>query len=72
MSIKTIVTMAKDLDLHEHFTEHQAGRGCGSDPTECLIKTRIWQCIFAFEIMVGGPQGIPIDWETVHAGVDWG
>jgi hypothetical protein len=61
MSIKTIVTMAKDLDLHEHFTEHQAGRGCGSDPTECLIKTRIWQCIFAFEIMVGGPQGIPID-----------
>ena len=57
MTIKTIVTMAKDLELHEHFAEHEAGRNCGSDPTECLIKTRIWQCIFACEIMVGGPQG---------------
>lgn len=57
MTLKTIITMAKDLELHEHYAEHEADRKCGSDPTECLIKTRIWQCIFACEIMVGGPQG---------------
>ena len=57
MTLKTIITMAKDLELHEHYIEHEADRKCGSDPTECLIKTRIWQCIFACEIMVGGPQG---------------
>lgn len=57
MTLKTIITMAKDLELHEHFAEHEADRKCGSDPTECLIKTRIWQCIFMCEIMVGGPQG---------------
>lgn len=58
MTIKTIVTMAKDLELHQHYADHQAGRECESDPTECLIKTRIWQTIFICEIMVGGPQGI--------------
>lgn len=57
MTIKTLVTMAKDLELQEHFADHQASRDCGSDPAECIIKTRIWQTIFICEIMVGGPQG---------------
>lgn len=57
MTLKTIISMAKDLELHEHYSDHEADRKCVSDPTECLIKTRIWQCIFACEIMVGGPQG---------------
>lgn len=57
MTVKTLVTMAKDLELHEHYSDHQAGRDCGSDPTECLVKTRIWQNIFICEMMIGGPQG---------------
>ena len=57
ITIKTLVTMAKDLELHQHHADHEAGRECESDPTECLIKTRIWQTIFICEIMVGGPQG---------------
>lgn len=56
-TIKTIISFAKDLGLHEHHADHQADRPCGSDPTECLIKTRIWQTIFVCEIMIGGPQG---------------
>ena len=58
MTIKKVITMAHDLDLHEHYQEHQSGRNCESDPTECLIRTRIWQNIFILEIMVGGPQGM--------------
>ena len=56
--MKKLVTMAHDLELHEHYADHQAGRDCGSDPTECLIKTRIWQNIFICEMMIGGPQGM--------------
>ncbi|RMD40078.1 hypothetical protein DV735_g5044, partial [Chaetothyriales sp. CBS 134920] len=57
MTIKTIVSMAKDLDLHEHYDTHQAGQDCGYDPVECLTKTRVWQTTLAVEMMVGGPQG---------------
>ena len=58
MTVKTIVSMAKDLDLHEHYDFHQAGEDCGSDAIECLTKTRIWQTALAVEMMVGGPQGM--------------
>lgn len=58
MTIKTLVAMAKDLELHEHYADHQAGQNCGHDSTECLIRTRIWQNIFVCEMMIGGPQGI--------------
>ena len=67
MSIKTIITMAKDLELHEHYADHKEGRGCGSDPIECRVKTRIWQNICLCEMMVGGPQGrsiITIKWAS--------
>ena len=57
MTIKTLVTMAKDLELHEHLEDHQAGRDCGSDATDCAVKTRIWQNIFMCEMMIAGPQG---------------
>lgn len=69
MTVKKLVTMAKDLELHEHYAEHQAGRDCRADPTECLIKTRIWQTIFICEIMVGGPQG-RYDFEVDPESVD--
>lgn len=60
MTCKTIVTMAKDLDLHEHYATHVEGGSCGSDAVECLTKTRIWQTIFICEMMVGGPQGMTL------------
>ena len=56
-TIKTIISFAKDLDLHEHHSDHQNGLPCGSDSTECLIKSRIWHTIFVCEMMIGGPQG---------------
>ncbi|EXJ57209.1 hypothetical protein A1O7_07556 [Cladophialophora yegresii CBS 114405] len=57
MTIKTAITMAKDLELHEHHDTHSSGESCDSDPTECLSKTRIWQTLLVCETMVGGPQG---------------
>ena len=57
MSIVQCVQMAKDLGLDEHYTDHQAGRPCGSSLSECLLKDRIWQTIFLCEVMIGSPQG---------------
>ncbi|KAI4235461.1 MAG: hypothetical protein LQ349_003151 [Xanthoria aureola] len=68
MTVKTLVAMAKDLELHEHYADHQAGQDCEHDPTECLIRTRIWQNIFVCEMMIGGPQGrfdMGVDPDTV-------
>ena len=58
MTVKTLVAMAKDLELDEHYADHKEGTGCGSNATECLVKTRIWQNIYLCEMMIGGPQGI--------------
>ncbi|KAL8802397.1 MAG: hypothetical protein Q9200_006590 [Gallowayella weberi] len=72
MTVKTLVAMAKDLDLHEHHADHLAGRECGHDPTECLIRIRIWQNIFVCEMMIGGPQGrfdMGVDPDTVDFNV---
>lgn len=57
MTVKTAVSMAKDLDLHEHYGLHEDGRACGFDPIECLTKTRVWQTLLVCEMMVGGAQG---------------
>ena len=58
MTVKKLVAFALELKLDKHYSEHQVpGGNCTSDLTECLIKTRIWQIIFACEMMVGGPQG---------------
>ncbi|KAL9581303.1 MAG: hypothetical protein Q9212_003979 [Teloschistes hypoglaucus] len=69
MTVKTLVAMAQDLDLPDHYADHQAGRPCGRDPTECFIRTRIWQNIFICEMMIGGPQGrfdMGVDPNTVN------
>ncbi|CAL8575136.1 hypothetical protein XPA_001078 [Xanthoria parietina] len=73
MTVKTLVAMAKDLELHEHYADHQAGQDCEHDPTECLIRTRIWQNIFVCEMMIGGPQGrfdMGVDPDTVDFNFD--
>ncbi|TDZ20303.1 Cutinase transcription factor 1 alpha [Colletotrichum orbiculare MAFF 240422] len=57
MTIVQCVQMGKDLGLDEHYSDHQAGRPCGSSPTECQMKSRIWQSIFVCETMIGSPQG---------------
>lgn len=53
--------MAKDLDLHKHHELHQKDEICGSDPVECLTKTRVWQTLMVCEMMIGGPQGKYLD-----------
>lgn len=57
MTIVQCVQMGKDLGLDEHYTDHQAGRPCGSSPLDCQMKSRIWQSIFVCETMIGSPQG---------------
>ena len=57
MTVVQCVQMAKDLGLDEHYTEHKAGRPCGSDTADCVNRTRIWQTVFVVELMVGSPQG---------------
>ncbi|EGY17285.1 uncharacterized protein VDAG_00967 [Verticillium dahliae VdLs.17] len=57
MTVVQCVQMAKDLGLDEHYSDHQTGRPCDSSPMECQLKSRIWQTIFACEVMVGSPQG---------------
>lgn len=58
MTVVQCVQMAKDLGLDEHYSDHQTGRPCDSSPMECQLKSRIWQTIFACEVMVGSPQGL--------------
>ena len=57
MTCKTIVTMAKDMELHEHLATHESGERCEFDEPECLIRTRIWQTMLICETMIGGSQG---------------
>ncbi|KAN0086780.1 hypothetical protein V8E54_000468 [Elaphomyces granulatus] len=68
-TVKTIISMAKDLDLHEHYGIHAEGRPCNLDSIECLIQTRVWQTLLIVEVMVGGPQGrsdYEVDPKTVN------
>lgn len=68
ITIRKIVGMAKDLELHEHLDQHLDGAQCDSDPVECLTKTRVWQLAMVLELMVGGPQGrsdYSVDIDTV-------
>lgn len=57
-TVKTIVSMAKDLDIHEHYSIHKEGKSCNIDPVECLVQTRVWQTLLVVEVMIGGPQGL--------------
>lgn len=58
MTTVQCVQMGQDLGLDDHFDDHQAGRGCEFNLTECHLRTRIWQMIYVCEIMVGTPQGL--------------
>lgn len=49
--------MAKDLDIHEHYSNHADGKPCELGPIECLVHTRVWQALLVVEVMIGGPQG---------------
>ena len=40
-TVKTIVSMAKDLDLHEHYSDHAEGRPCDLQPVECLVVSNL-------------------------------
>ncbi|KAJ5166536.1 uncharacterized protein N7482_005317 [Penicillium canariense] len=67
-TVKTIVSMAKDLDINEHYNGHAEGRACDLSPIECLVSTRVWQVLLVVEVMIGAPQGrsdYGVDPETV-------
>jgi hypothetical protein len=69
MAVKYMTTMAFDLGLHEHLDQHRAGIGCGLSAADCVVRTRMWQTLFALEILVGAPQGrtdFAVDHETVE------
>ncbi|CAL3972673.1 unnamed protein product [Diplocarpon coronariae] len=75
MTVVQCVQMAKDLGLDEHFEEHKAGRPCGSELVDCVTKTRIWQTVFACELMIGSPQGrtdLSVDMESLDLSVPRG
>jgi hypothetical protein len=57
VTIESAMSMAKELDLHEHFDLHRMGRSCDSSSAECSTKTRVWHTIFVLEVMIGAPQG---------------
>lgn len=57
MTVVQCVQMAKDLGLDEHYEDHETGQPCEHSPTDCQLRTRIWQTIFVCEVMVGTPQG---------------
>lgn len=57
MTMVTLIDMAKELGLDEHYGLHKDGLPCGSTYNDCVTKTRIWQTLFACELMIGAPQG---------------
>jgi hypothetical protein len=57
MATVSLVAMAKDLDLDDHYDTHRMGKSCGSTAHDCIAKTRVWQMCLIFEAMIGGPQG---------------
>ncbi|KAL1960761.1 hypothetical protein VTO42DRAFT_6591 [Malbranchea cinnamomea] len=72
--VKIMVSMAKDLELDEHYAYHAEDKPCGFDPVECLVRTRVWQTLLVVEIMIGGPQGrsdLSVDPNTVEVRTMW-
>ncbi|KAL4889151.1 C6 finger domain protein [Aspergillus ambiguus] len=56
-TVKTIVSMSKDLDIHDHYALHAENKPCDLNPIECLVQTRVWQALLVVEVMIGAPQG---------------
>ncbi|KAL4981796.1 hypothetical protein BDW68DRAFT_73007 [Aspergillus falconensis] len=68
-TVKTIISMAKDLDIHEHNRMHLEEKTCNLSPVECLVQTRVWQALLVVEVMIGAPQGrsdYGVDPQTVN------
>ncbi|KAL4734640.1 hypothetical protein BDV11DRAFT_50741 [Aspergillus similis] len=68
-TVKTIISMAKDLDIHEHYSTHLEEKTCNLSPVECLVQTRVWQALLVVEVMIGAPQGrsdYGVDPQTVN------
>ncbi|KAL4902484.1 hypothetical protein BDW74DRAFT_59373 [Aspergillus multicolor] len=68
-TVKTIISMAKDLDIHEHYNNHVEEKTCTLSPIECLVQTRVWQALLIVEVMIGAPQGrsdYGVDPQTVN------
>lgn len=61
MTILNCIAMAKELELHEHYQLHRAGKSCGSSMYDCMTKTRVWHTLFVLGVMVGGAQGLFLD-----------
>jgi hypothetical protein len=59
MTVVTMVMMAKDLDLHEHYDLHRSNTPCTSTVSDCITKTQVWQALFSLEAMIAGSQGKP-------------
>ncbi|KAF2719981.1 hypothetical protein K431DRAFT_304790, partial [Polychaeton citri CBS 116435] len=57
MMCKYMTTMAFDLGLPEHLESHRSGNRCLLGREDCIVRTRIWQCLFGLEILVGASQG---------------
>ncbi|KAK4149127.1 hypothetical protein C8A00DRAFT_19148 [Chaetomidium leptoderma] len=70
MSIVQCVQLGKDLGLDEHLADHQAGKSCGGSPSDCALKTRIWQTLSVVELMIGSPQG-RTDFQVDEDSVDY-
>jgi len=60
MTVVNVVAMAKDLNIHEHKADHDAGLPCSSSVFDCVAKTRTWQLLYVLEGMIGGPQGTQV------------
>ncbi|KAL4912189.1 hypothetical protein BDW62DRAFT_215212 [Aspergillus aurantiobrunneus] len=74
-TVKTIISMAKDLDIHEHYNTHLEQKACNLSPVECLVQTRVWQALLIVEVMIGAPQGrsdYGVDPQTVNMQPDLG
>ncbi|KAL5365758.1 hypothetical protein BJX96DRAFT_169369 [Aspergillus floccosus] len=68
-TVKTIVSMSKDLEIHDHYTTHAENKPCDLSPIECLVQTRVWQTLLIVEVMIGAPQGrsdYGVDLDTVN------
>ena len=68
MAVKYMTTMGFDLGLQEHYEQHQLGTSCGLTPSDCMVRTRMWQSLFGLEVWVGAPQGrtdFAVEQETV-------
>ncbi|KAL5614957.1 hypothetical protein BROUX41_005025 [Berkeleyomyces rouxiae] len=57
MNIVSAIQMARELGLDEHSEDHNNENECDLPPSECRLKTRLWQVVYTLETMIGSAQG---------------